>query len=238
MLDWLFPAWSNLQIIYKGGELRKIALIALTALGWVLSSAVKADSTAASTESPTPEATPATAQTPAPALTQTPVPEYSEKFRRGGSLSLEPAFLIPSGALSKVVSNTLGYNLNFDIGISQDFSMTFGGAYYNQQELANKDAYLMLCPAWAGFKSKNQFLPSAEVYWEVDAALYYEKEYLIQSGSGAIENLDGGGIIGAGFDVWWTRWLLSGFEAREHVVVENGQVFPFMQLGIRVGIKG
>jgi hypothetical protein len=221
--------------------LRKTALIALAALGWLAASAASADE-AATALSPTAEATPAPSPAPTePAATEqgkAASPEFSEKFRRGGSLTVEPAFLLPSGALAKVLSNTLGYNLNFDIGISPDFSLTFGGGYYNQQTLGNKDAYVALCPAWAGFKSKNQFLPTAEVYWEVDAALYYEKAYLIQSSSGAIENLDGGGIIGAGFDIWWTPWLLSGFEAREHVVYENGQLFPFMQLGIRVGIKG
>jgi hypothetical protein len=213
--------------------LRKTALIALAALGWLAGQPAWADDAAqAAAAAPTP--TP----TVAPTVEATPVPEFSLQFRRGGSLSLEPAFLIPTGALGKVLSNTLGYNANFDIGISPDFSMTFGGGYYNQQELANRDAYLMIAPVWAGFKSKNQFLPTAEVYWEADAALYYEKEYLIQTSNGAIENLDGGGILGAGIDVWWTRWIMSGFEAREHLVVENGQVFPFMQLGIRVGIKG
>ena len=170
--------------------------------------------------------------------TQAQSPEFSYKFRRGGSFSLEPALLIPSAPLDRALNNTLGYNVNFDIGVSPDISVVFGAGYYNQKGKSNPDFYLALCPTWFGIKSKNQFLPTAEVYWEADAALYYEKSYLIQSSSGATENLDGGAILGAGFDIWWTRWLLTGFDMRQHLIIEDNQVFPMMQIGFRVGIRG
>lgn len=169
---------------------------------------------------------------------QSQAPEFSYKFRRGGSFSLEPALWIQTAPLDKVLYNALGYNANFDIGVSPDFSVTFGGGYYNQRGRGNSDYYLVMAPVWAGVKSKNQFLPLVEVFWEIDAELVYEKSYLIQSSSGAIENLDGAGVAGAGFDVWLTRWLLMGFETRLHLVVDDGQVFPFTQMGIRVGIRG
>jgi hypothetical protein len=169
---------------------------------------------------------------------QAKAPEFSEKFRKGGSFSVEPALLIPMSPLDKVFYNTLGYNLDFDIGVSPDFSVVFGGGYFNQQGRQNPDYYLVMVPAWLGLKSKNQFLPMAEVYWEADAALYYEKAYLVRSSAGAIENLDGGAILGAGFDVWWTPWLTSGLDARAHVLVEDGKVFPFMQFGLKLGIRG
>jgi hypothetical protein len=165
-------------------------------------------------------------------------PEFSDKFRKGGSFSIEPALWLPMGSLDKVLSNTLGYNVNFDIGVSPDISVIFGGGYYDQKGQANPDYNLLVAPFWAGIKSKNQFLPMAEVYWEADAALYYEKAYLVQSSTGSQENLDGGGILGAGFDIWWTRWLTTGFDAKFHLVVDDGEVFPFAQLGIRVGIRG
>jgi len=204
-----------LKLSTQGEDLTKTALMALAALFLMAPMAVAQEDQA-----------------------QSQAPEFSVKFRKGGSFSLEPALLIPSSPLDKVVSNTLGYNANFDIGVSPDISVVFGGGYYNQRGQKNQDYYLLMCPVWFGVKSKNQFLPAAEVYWEAAAALYYEKSYLIQSSTGALENLDGGGILGAGFDIWWTRWLMSGFDAKAHLVVEDGQVFPFMQLGLRLGIRG
>jgi hypothetical protein len=165
-------------------------------------------------------------------------PEFDEKFRRGGSFSLEPAFLLPTNPLDKVLQNSVGYNINFDVAVSRNISVTFGGAYYNQRGSQNPDFYLLMAPVWGGLKSKNQFLPMAEVFWEMDWALYYEKAYLIQSSVGSQENLDWGGILGAGFDVWWTRWLLSGVEAKLHMVVDGQRFYPFMQIGLRLGIKG
>lgn len=169
---------------------------------------------------------------------QAPSPEFSYKFRRGGSFSLEPALLIPSAPLDKTLNNALGFNVNFDIGVSPDISVVFGGGYYNLKGVSNPDFFLVICPGYGGIKSKNQFLPTVEVWWEADAAVFYEKSYLIQHSTGAMENLDGGGILGAGFDVWWTRWLMSGFNMKENLIVEDGQIFPFMQIGLRVGIRG
>src|SRR5688572_6041881 len=92
-------------------------------------------------------------------------PEFSYKFRRGGSFSVGPALLIPTSPLDKVFHNTLGYNVNFDIGVSPDISVIFGGGYYNQRGKENPDYYFVLAPVWGGIKSKNQFLPTVEVYW-------------------------------------------------------------------------
>ena len=157
---------------------------------------------------------------------------------KGGSLSLEPAFLLPTSPLDKAFHGTLGYNLNFDVGFSPDISVVFGAGYFNLRGTENPDYYLMLVPAWMGIKSKNQFLPGAEIYWEADATLYYEKSYLIQSSTGAQENLDGGMMLGAGYDVWWLPWLLTGMEAKLDFIYEAGRVYVMPQLGIRVGIRG
>jgi hypothetical protein len=213
VLDWPIFACSNFAIEHNGADLRKKALIVLAAFGLAPAMAFSAEAESQATE-------------------------FSYKFRRGGSFSMEPAFLLPMAPLEKVFHNTLGYNVNFDIGVSPDISVLFGGGYYNLQGRRNPDYYLVMTPVWAGVKSKNQVLPTVEVYWEACAALYYQKAYLIQSSTGAIENLDGGGILGSGFDVWWTRWLMSGLDVRFHVIYEAGQVYPFTQIGLRVGIRG
>lgn len=163
--------------------------------------------------------------------------EFSYKFRKGGSFSLEPAILIPYAPLDTVLNNALGYNADFDIGVSPDISLVFGAGYYNLQGQQNPDYYLTMAPL-AGIKSKNQFLPMVELFWELDVAGYYEKSYLIQSSTGSEENLDAGGILGGGFDVWWTRWLLTGIDVRFHLVYEDQRVYPFSQFGLRIGIRG
>lgn len=157
---------------------------------------------------------------------------------RGGSFSLVPAFLLPASPLDRTLHPALGYNLDFDIGFSQGWSVIFGAGYNDLIGRQNPDYHLMLAPAWFGFKSKEQFLPAAEVYWEAAAVLFYEKGYFLNSSVGAQENLDGGAMIGAGLDIWWARWLLTGFQARILGVAEDGQLFPFMQLGLRAGVRG
>ncbi len=158
--------------------------------------------------------------------------------RKGGSFTLQPAFFLPARPLSSAFENTLGYNLDFDIGFSPDWSVIFGAGYADFKGTGNPDYHLLLAPAWFGLKSKNQFLPAAEVSWEMAAVLFYEKSYLIHSSVGAQENLDGGAMLGAGYDIWWTRWLLTGMQARILFVVEQMQIFPIMQLGLRIGVRG
>src|SRR5688572_29365373 len=74
--------------------------------------------------------------------------------RMGGSFSLHPAFFLPAAPLDKVFHSTLGYNLDFDIGFSPDWSVIFGAGYADFRDRRNPDHYLLLAPAWFGIKSK------------------------------------------------------------------------------------
>jgi hypothetical protein len=53
-----------------------------------------------------------------------------------------------------------------------------------------------------------------------------------------LENLNGGFVLGAGFDLWLTKWLLSGVESRCHFLIEGDQIFPMIELALRFGIRG
>ena len=98
---------------------------------------------------------------------------------------------------------------------------------------------LVLVPAWFGMKSKAQFLPAVEINWSLAGELFYEKNYVRgNTGTGSLENLDGGMTAGAGFDLWLTKWLLAGVSSRAHFIIEGNQVYPLMELGLRLGIRG
>jgi len=160
------------------------------------------------------------------------------KSKIGGSLSFEPAFMLPAGALQDRLGIQLGFNLAFDIGVNADWSVIFGGGYNELPAMGNPDFRFMLVPAYFGLKSKNQFQNMAEIYWSMAGALYYEKIYMMNQGVGAQENLDGGAIFSAGYDVWWSRALLTGVEAKFHFIFEQAQIYPFVQLAFRFGFRG
>ncbi len=157
---------------------------------------------------------------------------------RGGSFTLSPAVLMPMGRLGTAFHAGPQANLDFDIGISPRWSVIFGASYASLESKLNRESSLMIAPAWFGFKSKAQIGPSVEVFWDFAGELVYEKQSFIHRGHGAIENLDGGMMLGAGVDLWLLSWLLLGVESRAHLVVEPGEVFPFMQLGLRLGLRG
>lgn len=157
---------------------------------------------------------------------------------RGGSFSLVPGVLMPVGRLAETFHAAPQMNLDFDIGISPRWSVLFGASYADLESKLTNRSRLIIAPAWFGFKSKAQIGPSVEVFWDIAAELVYEKLAYIHSGNGAIENLDGGAFLGAGMDLWLTSWLLTGVESRVHMVFEAGEVFPMVQLGLRIGLRG
>lgn len=157
---------------------------------------------------------------------------------RGGSFSIVPAVLMPAGRLAQNFYAAPQLDLDFDIGVNPHWSVIFGAAYADLASKIDQDSRLLLAPAWFGFKSKAQIGPSVEVFWDCSAELVYEKQSFIHSGSGAIENLDGGFVVGAGMDLWLTPWLLTGIESKAHMVMEQGELFPFVQLGLRLGLRG
>jgi hypothetical protein len=131
------------------------------------------------------------------------------------------------------------WNLDFDVGLSPAWSVIFGAGYSDLESRFNPEGRLVLVPAWFGFKSKSQFMPAVELYWSLAAEMMYEKAYVRgHTGTGSLENLDGGVTLGAGFDLWLTQWLLAGVNSRAHLVVEGDQVFPMVELGLRLGIRG
>lgn len=156
---------------------------------------------------------------------------------RGGSFSVVPAVLMPAGRLAETFYAAPQINLDFDIGINHRWSVIFGAGYSQMQSRLNEDAELLLAPGWFGFKSKAQIGPSVEVFWDFAGELVYEKLFILGSG-GSIENLDGGVVLGAGMDLWLTRWLLMGVESKAHLIIEGREVFPMVQLGLRLGLRG
>ena len=40
------------------------------------------------------------------------------------------------------------------------------------------------------------------------------------------------------YGLWLTSWLLAGVESKAHLVMEGSQVYPLMELGLRLGIRG
>jgi hypothetical protein len=168
------------------------------------------------------------------AAEETPPPD-----NRGGAFCVVPGVLLPAGALEKAFYAAPIYNLDFDIGVSPDWSVIFGTAYADLPSKLNRDAHLLTVPAWFGFKSKAQFLPAVELFWDFAGELLYEKTYIGgKSGTGSVENLDGGLMLGAGFDLWLTKWLVTGVESKAHLIFEGGQIYPFVQLGLRIGVRG
>ncbi len=165
-------------------------------------------------------------------------PAESGDGQRGGSFTLEPAFLIPAGALAKVVQGGAGANVNFDIGLSPRWSMIFGGAFYDLRGSLNPDLHLVLAPAWVGLRHKAQFQRWVEAYADISVAGTYAKAFLTNSGTGSIETLDGGGIFGAGLDLIPLPWLVLGVSTRVHMIIEPGQVYPLLQMGLRLGVRG
>lgn len=157
---------------------------------------------------------------------------------RGGSFTLAPAVLMPAGRLGQAFHGAPQANLHFDIGISPRWSVIFGAAYAELVSKLNRDSRLMLAPAWFGFKSKAQIGPSIEVFWDTALEAVYEKHAFYHSGVGSIENLGGGMMLGTGLDLWLTGWLLAGIEARTHLIKEGDEVFPFVQWGLRIGLRG
>lgn len=157
---------------------------------------------------------------------------------RGGSFTLEPALLMPAGALAKIVDPGMGANVNFDIGFTPRWSMIFGGAFYDLRGKANPDLHLVFAPAWMGLRHKAQFQKWVEVFGDLSLSGTYVKAFLTNSGTGAIETLDAGGIVGAGIDLIPLPWLVIGVSTRVHLVIEPGQVYPFFQTGLRLGVRG
>jgi hypothetical protein len=158
--------------------------------------------------------------------------------QRGGSLSVEPSLLMPMGPLGQNYGAAAQANLDFDLGISPDWSMVFGAGYTTLPNLVQKDNYLTLAPAWIGLKSKAQFRQDVEIFWDLALEGMYAKEFYQNSGSGSIETLDGGGVAGAGFDLWLSPSLLIGTEVKAHLIVEGRDVYPFLQWGLRLGLRG
>lgn len=158
---------------------------------------------------------------------------------RGGSFCISPALFMPASTLGTAFYPGGIWNLDFDIGVNPSKSVIFGVGYSDLGSRSNSDAHLVMVPAWFGFKSKNQFVPSVETFWSMAGELYYEKSYVSgHTGTGSLENLDGGVVAGAGFDLWLTKWLLAGVDSRAHFAIEAGQVFPFVELGLRIGLRG
>jgi hypothetical protein len=163
---------------------------------------------------------------------------HADGVDRGGSFCLTPSLILPVGSLAQQFNAGGLWNLDFDVGISPAWSVIFGAGYSDLQDQSNPDARLLLVPAWFGMKSKAQLKP-VELYWSAAGELVYEKAYVRgNTGTGSLENLDGGGVLGAGFDLWLTQWLVAGVESRAHFVLEGGQVYPLMELGLRLGIRG
>ena len=166
------------------------------------------------------------------------LPLNAASEERGGSFCVVPAVLMPAGRLDAAFYAAPQVNLDFDVGISPHWSVIFGAGFSDHESKANPDTRLVLAPTWFGFKSKAQILPTVELYWDFAGELAYEKEYFRGSGIGSIENLDGGVTVGAGFDLWLTKWLVTGVESKAHLLIEPGEVFPMVQLGLRLGIRG
>jgi hypothetical protein len=159
--------------------------------------------------------------------------------QRGGSFCVVPGLLLPAGSLATAFNPGVEWNLDFDVGVSKAWSVIFGAGYSDLESVSNREGRLVLVPAWFGFKSKAQFVPAVELYWSLAGELVYEKAYVRgNTGTGSLENLDGGAVAGAGFDLWLTQWLLAGVSSRAHFVVEGNQVYPLMELGLRIGIRG
>jgi hypothetical protein len=156
----------------------------------------------------------------------------------GGSLCFTPSYLLPAGALEKALPQAFGYNLDFDIGTSPNLSVIFGGGYYDMAVRTNRDLHLLLAPGWFGLKFKYHFLPVVEFYWETAGSLYYQRMYYVHSSVGSEENLDGGVVLGCGWDLWLSRWFVTGIEAKYHLMMEPGRIFPAVQMGLRLGIRG
>ena len=152
---------------------------------------------------------------------------------------MAPALFLPAGSLANYFHPGLAWDLNFDVGVNPKWSVIFGATYTDLEARSNREARLVLVPAWFGFKSKAQFADAVEVYWSMAGELAYEKAYVSgRTGTGALENLDGGLVLGAGFDLWLTKWLLSGVESRAHLLFENSQTYPMIELALRLGIRG
>jgi hypothetical protein len=159
--------------------------------------------------------------------------------QRGGSFCVVPSLLLPAGSLAAAFNPGVEWNLDFDVGLSPAKSVIFGVGYSDLESSFNREGRLVLVPAWFGFKSKAQFDPSVELYWSLAGELVYEKAYVRgNTGTGSLENLDGGAVAGAGFDLWLTPWLVAGVSSRAHFVIEGGQLYPLMELGLRIGVRG
>lgn len=164
---------------------------------------------------------------------------HAEGVSRGGSFGVAPAVFLPAGNLASYFHPGPAWDLDFDVGINPNWSVIFGATYVDLENRINRDNRLVLVPGWFGFKSKAQFAEYVEVYWSFAGELAYEKTYVMgKTGTGALENLDGGFVLGAGFDLWLTKWLLSGVESRCHFLVEGDQLFPMVELALRFGIRG
>jgi hypothetical protein len=166
------------------------------------------------------------------------LPLAADETDRGGSLSLEPGVLMPIGTLAQSFYAAPQEALDFDVGINPRWSVIFGLGFSDHESVASPDAKLVLAPVWMGFKSKAQFSDAVEVFWDLSAEGWYEKEYLYNAGVGSVENLDGGASAGAGFDLLLTKWLLVGCVSRCHMAFEEGHVYPFVQLALRFGLRG
>jgi hypothetical protein len=157
---------------------------------------------------------------------------------RGGSLSVEPAVLIPVGSLEKTFGASPGIDLNFDVGISPRLSVVFGGGAFDLVSKTNPDLRFRLLPAWLGVRFKYRLAPIIETYWEASAAGYYEYLTYQNDVDARQDHLAPGGIFTSGFHVWFTSWLLAGIQSRLHFIEEDGRIFPMVQFGLMVGIRG
>ncbi len=153
---------------------------------------------------------------------------------RGGSLSAEPLFLVPMGAMGQTYSAALGYALDFDITFSRLISGDFGVDYTELPSRQPPDRHLQVIPAWLGIKVKHQWQPSMEYYGEVLAECIYQRAYQ-EGGGDAQETTSGGFGLEAGYDWWLNRRILVGLMARGSAITQNQRIHPFVQLGLRLG---
>ena len=160
------------------------------------------------------------------------------QFDRGGSLTIEPAYLMPLGSLEKHLEPTLGYAASFDVGITPKISWIFGASYFEMKGLRNNALRFRLIPTWMGVRFKYRIPPVVESWWEVAGAAYIERIRIHGQPSSKQEHLTAGGQVATGINYFLNPWLLTGAQFRLHLVVEEDRVFPMTQFGLMIGIRG
>jgi hypothetical protein len=152
----------------------------------------------------------------------------------GGSLSAEPAYFVPMGAMGQAYHAALGYGLDFDIPFSDLVSSEFGLDYTEMPSRHGPDSFLQVIPARLGLKLKRQWQPEMEYYGAVLGECIYQRSYL--AGGGEAQELTTGGFgLEAGYDWWISRSILVGLMTRGSAITQNQRIHPFVQLGLRLG---